>query len=180
MPKKKKETEIEETEEIEDETEEIENDTEEIKIKNDESDKEETYEDEKEEIKEEKKEEEEEIDDEYKCMYKFTKHKQKNEEDILDDEKELKFDDDENIHDDIVEPEKRTTKRKLFHYEMVRVLSVRAKQLSLGAKPLVKNVTDLEPREIAKLELKEGILPFIIERVLPNGMKEQWKISELI
>jgi DNA-directed RNA polymerase subunit K/omega len=133
----------------------------------------------KEKIIDEKEDEKEDEDDEYKCMYKFTKKKTKTEDDLFDEE-ELKFDDDENIHDDIVEPDKRMTKKKLFHYELVKALSVRAKQLSMGAKPLIKNVAGLDPKEIAKLELKNGTLPFIIERVMPNGMKEHWKISELI
>jgi len=171
-----------------DEESEIEDDVEDIQLKNEDETKNEESEEEDEEIKDEEikdeeiKDEEtkdEESEDEYKCMYKFTK-KKKTDVDVLDYEQELKFDDDENIHSDIIEPEQRKTKKKLFHYEFVKILSTRAKQLSLGAKPLIKNVSGLDPREIAKLEIKNGILPYIIERTLPNGAKERWKINELI
>jgi len=186
MPKKVKKIETDETEEIEEETEEIIDDIDDIKIDETEHIKEDETEPEKEGDKEDELEKEEikedeikDDDDEYNCMYKFTK-KKKDETEELDFEQELKFDDDENIHSDIVEPEQRKTKRKLFNYEKVRILSTRAKQLSLGAKPLIKNAIGLDPKEIAKLELKNGVLPYIIERILPNGFKERWKISELI
>ena len=64
-------------------------------------------------------------------------------------------------------------------YERVRIIGERATQLSYGAKPMIKNVNNLEPKEIAKLELQEKLIPLIIIRTLPNGQKEKWKISEL-
>ena len=71
------------------------------------------------------------------------------------------------------------TKPVLFKFEKVRILGIRAKQLQMGAKPLIKNVLGLTSKEIAQLELKEKIIPFIIERTLPNGQKEKFKLSEL-
>lgn len=78
--------------------------------------------------------------------------------------------------------EDRITIPFLTKYEKVRVLGTRAKQISLGAKILVKNVdlTTKNPIEIAKIELSHGVIPFKIRRPLPNGKIEEWKISELI
>ncbi len=73
----------------------------------------------------------------------------------------------------------RLTKPFLSKYEMVRLLSVRAKQLAQGAKPMIKNTVGLSPKEIALLELKNKVVPLIIERPVPNSGVERWKLSEL-
>jgi DNA-directed RNA polymerase subunit K/omega len=67
----------------------------------------------------------------------------------------------------------------LFKYEKVRLLSNRAKQLSQGAKPMIKNIEGLSSKEIALLELKNKLIPLIIERPVPNSGVERWKLSEL-
>lgn len=87
-----------------------------------------------------------------------------------------------NIQNNDVPKEDRITMPYLTKYERVRVLGTRAKQISLGAKILVKNVdlTTKNPIEIAKIELELGIVPFKIRRPLPNGKVEEWKISELV
>lgn len=87
-----------------------------------------------------------------------------------------------NIQNNDVDKEDRITMPFLTIYERVRVLGTRAKQISLGAKILVKDVdlTTKSPIEIAKIELSYGVIPFKIRRPLPNGKVEEWKISELI
>jgi len=68
----------------------------------------------------------------------------------------------------------------LTKYEMTRVLGQRAKQLDAGAKPFVKiplNVIDGYP--IAKLELEQKKIPFIIKRPFPNGGIEYWHVYDL-
>jgi DNA-directed RNA polymerase I, II, and III subunit RPABC2 len=88
----------------------------------------------------------------------------------------------QNIQINDVPKEDRITMPYLTKYERVRVLGTRAKQISLGAKILVRNVdlTTKSPIEIAKIELGLGIIPFKIRRPLPNGKVEEWKISELV
>ena len=83
------------------------------------------------------------------------------------------------MFDEIVKPEERVTKPFLTKFERVRLLGDRAKQLSLGAKPMLKNTELLNPKEIARLELEKKVIPLIIERTLPNGKKERWNITEL-
>ena len=68
----------------------------------------------------------------------------------------------------------------LTKYETARILGQRAKQLNSGAKPFVKippNVID--GYEIAKLELEEKKIPFIIKRPIPDGTCEYWNVSDL-
>ena len=124
---------------------------------------------------EEEAEEAEEVDDD--CLYKKAKVKNFDADD--NEELELVYDDDNNIFDEIVKPDDRITKPFMTIFERVRLLGDRAKQLSLGAKPMIKGLETVNPKEVAKLELEKGVIPLIIERVLPNGKKERWYTHEL-
>ena len=79
----------------------------------------------------------------------------------------------------IVSSNERITLPKLTKYERIRLIGTRAKQISLGAKVMVKNTSGLNPIEIAKLELKLKMIPMKIKRVLPDNKIEIWKLSEL-
>jgi DNA-directed RNA polymerase subunit K/omega len=68
----------------------------------------------------------------------------------------------------------------LTKYEKTRILGQRAKQIECGAIPLVQvppNIID--SYLIAKLELAQQKIPFIIRRPLPNGGMEYWYVSDL-
>jgi len=123
-------------------------------------------------------EEEEEVVESDECMYKKAKVKNLDDEKD-DDEIELVYDDDNINYDEIVKPEDRISKPFMTVFERVRLLGDRAKQLSLGAKPMIKGLETMNPKEIARLELEKGVIPLIIERLLPNGKKERWHVNEL-
>jgi DNA-directed RNA polymerase subunit K/omega len=68
----------------------------------------------------------------------------------------------------------------LTKYEKTRVLGQRAKQINHGAKAYIdipKGVID--GYVIAEMELKAKKIPFIIQRPMPNGSKEFWKLEDL-
>ena len=71
---------------------------------------------------------------------------------------------------------------KYTKYETARILGARALQISMGAPFLVKlNEGDLEnikynPVEIAKMELKEGLIPITVRRPFP--ISEDYKKSK--
>jgi DNA-directed RNA polymerase subunit K/omega len=68
----------------------------------------------------------------------------------------------------------------LTKYEKTRVLGQRAKQIESGGATLVQvpaNVID--SYLIAKLELAQNKIPFIIRRPLPSGGMEYWYVSDL-
>jgi len=68
----------------------------------------------------------------------------------------------------------------LTQYEQTKCLSFRASQIGHGAKPYVivpAGMTD--SYLIAKLELKEKRLPFIIKRTMPDGTSEVWRLADL-
>ncbi|MEK6959235.1 MAG: DNA-directed RNA polymerase subunit K [archaeon] len=58
---------------------------------------------------------------------------------------------------------------RLTRFEVTRVLSARALQLSLGAPPLVKGTKELSMLGAAEKEFKEQVLPLSILRKFPNG-----------
>lgn len=82
-------------------------------------------------------------------------------------------------YSDMIKKKERRTIPFLTKYEKARVVGKRAMQISKGAPPLVE-VGNLEnPIDIALKELKEGKIPFIIRRPLPNGSFEDWRVDEL-
>jgi len=133
-----------------------------------------------------------ELDDLYDDMDNTKKSKKKTKrsekEDDEDDEleKELCEYDYSEIYDEkkenpvvIVEDINRITFPRLTKYEKVRLIATRAKQLSLGAKAMIKNTTGIHPIEIAKLELEHRMIPMKIKRVLPDNTVEIWKLRDL-
>ena len=78
-----------------------------------------------------------------------------------------------------LEKSERITNPRLTRYEMVRILGERTKQLTMGAKALVKNSNNLSYDEIAVEELKLDMIPIKIKRPLPNNKIEIWDLNEL-
>lgn len=66
-------------------------------------------------------------------------------------------------------------------YEKTKVLGFRANQLAQGARPYVvvpEHVTKVG--DIARMELEQRRLPYIIKRPIPNGTFEYWRLSDLM
>lgn len=78
-----------------------------------------------------------------------------------------------------VSKENRISSNRLTKYEMVRILGERTKQLTMGAKPLIKNYKGLTYDRIAEEELILNMIPFKIKRPLPNNLFEVWSLDEL-
>ena len=68
----------------------------------------------------------------------------------------------------------------LSKYERTRILGQRAKQLDAGAPPLVDvPPTICDGYSIAQIELKQKKIPFIIQRPMPGGGFEFWRVEDL-
>jgi len=78
-----------------------------------------------------------------------------------------------------VSKENRISLNRMTKYEMVRILGERTKQLTMGAKPLVKNYGVLSYDKIAIAEFKSNMIPYKIIRPIPNGNLELWDFEEL-
>jgi DNA-directed RNA polymerase I, II, and III subunit RPABC2 len=66
-------------------------------------------------------------------------------------------------------------------FERTKIIGLRANQISRGSAPFVavpKHITDV--RDIARLELEQKRIPFIVKRPLPNGSFEYWRLSDLL
>ena len=70
---------------------------------------------------------------------------------------------------------------RLTKYEKARIIAARALQLSLGALPLI-DISSIprDPTEIAKEELRRGILPITLIRIKPSGEKELIPVNKLL
>jgi DNA-directed RNA polymerase subunit K/omega len=66
----------------------------------------------------------------------------------------------------------------LSKYEAASIVGMRSQQIVQGSAPLVTVPTD-DPIEIAQAELNAKIIPVVIRRILPNGVAEYWRLSEL-
>jgi DNA-directed RNA polymerase subunit K/omega len=95
----------------------------------------------------------------------------------FDNNDEIELQDDQNI--EYVSKQDRLSSNRLTKYEMVRILGERCKQLTMGAKPLIKNFKDLSYDKIAEEEFVRNMIPFKIKRPLPNGKYEIWHLEEL-
>jgi len=75
----------------------------------------------------------------------------------------------------------RITRPILTKYEKTLILGQRAQQILKGSNILVhvEKLKNRSPLEIARFELSQGVIPFIIRRPLPNGQYEDWKVNEL-
>ena len=73
-----------------------------------------------------------------------------------------------------------TTIPFVSRYERARVLGERAKQLNSGAEPFIEiDETMIDGYVIALKEFEDKKIPFIIQRPLPNGASEYWKLKDL-
>lgn len=70
-------------------------------------------------------------------------------------------------------------------YEFNQLVSLRVTHLANGAIPFVqmpedmKITSNMELRRIALMELREGKLPYIVKRTMPNNKIEYWKIKDM-
>lgn len=69
----------------------------------------------------------------------------------------------------------------LTNYEKTKCISFRASQLNHGAKPYVLVPAGMnDSYQIAKMELEQKRLPYILKRPLPNGDFEVWRLKDLL
>lgn len=68
----------------------------------------------------------------------------------------------------------------LTKYERARILGERAKQINMGAKPVIEIGPEvIDGYLIALKEFEQKKIPFIIKRPIPNGGCEYWKFKDL-
>jgi DNA-directed RNA polymerase I, II, and III subunit RPABC2 len=78
----------------------------------------------------------------------------------------------------------RITREFYTKYEYTALLATRAQQIAEGAKPLVslEGLKQSDPMfvwNVARREIEQRKLPFMIRRQLPNGTSEYWSTQEL-
>ena len=74
----------------------------------------------------------------------------------------------------------RQTSKYMSKYEKTRILGLRALQISEGSHIMVDAKGESDSLRIAQMELRQGKIPMIIRRKLPDGTTEDWSVDELI
>lgn len=64
-------------------------------------------------------------------------------------------------------------------YEFSRLIGCRDFQLKSGDDPRIDTEDEINTLEIARKELYALVIPLVIQRTLPDGRSEWWKVSEL-
>ena len=75
---------------------------------------------------------------------------------------------------------KRQTRPYINKYERAKILGMRAEQIAKGMRPLVPTKGKRNIYEIVEAEYKEGLIPLIIRRYLPNNTHEDWRLSDFV
>ena len=97
-------------------------------------------------------------------------------------------------YDDIMaayDPSKNVSLNILTKYEKATIVGMRMEQLARGAQSLLEigddsakaketKRTPFDPYEIALQELMERKIPFMVARTMPNGLKEYWKLKDMV
>ena len=66
-------------------------------------------------------------------------------------------------------------------WKKTKIIGLRANQLSKGARPYVPVPDHISNvRKIARMELEQRRLPFIIRRPMPDGTHEYWRLADLL
>ena len=89
----------------------------------------------------------------------------------------------EDYHDIIrnYDPKKNSTRNIINKFEKVKIIGLRAEQLQRGAAPYVEfDKSNFDPIEIANKELMLKKIPFMICRTLSNGVKEYWRLDDMM
>jgi DNA-directed RNA polymerase I, II, and III subunit RPABC2 len=75
-----------------------------------------------------------------------------------------------------------TTTPIMTKYEMANIIGVRSHQIETGSPPMVKVPEGLviDGKLIAKMELQQKKIPFILRRPLSNGTFEYWHVRDLM
>lgn len=90
----------------------------------------------------------------------------------------------QSISRDVIDTKERKTLPYYTKYEQTVLLGIRKQQLADGALPLVdtKEFVPSHPlflEQVAKKEIYDRKLPFIVHRRFPDGSSEYWSASEL-
>ena len=90
----------------------------------------------------------------------------------------------QSVFRDEIEVKERKTLPYYTKYEQTALLGIRKQQLADGALPLVdtKEFVPSNPlflEQVAKKEIYDRKLPFIVHRRFPDGKSEYWSASEL-
>jgi DNA-directed RNA polymerase subunit K/omega len=80
------------------------------------------------------------------------------------------------------DPSKNTSSKIMSKYELTKIIGSRLEQLARGCPSTVDNKTKqfTNLQEIVNEEIAQRKIPFMIVRTMPNGIKEYWRMEDMI
>jgi DNA-directed RNA polymerase subunit K len=66
----------------------------------------------------------------------------------------------------------KAVKEQYTRYERARIVGARALQISMGAPVLAKNLTTVEPIDVAIAELEQGLIPITVRKINKSAKRE--------
>lgn len=74
-----------------------------------------------------------------------------------------------------------TTEPVLTRYEEATVIGLRATRLAAGDPPRIplNRAKYYSVNDVARLEYEAGVLDYMIDRRLPNGQTDTWRVTEM-
>ena len=85
------------------------------------------------------------------------------------------------VSDSVTKDPEHRSQPFLTIFERTKILGFRANQLAQGARPYVDVPEHIvQTLDIAKIELEQRRLPFILKRPMPDGTFEYWRLSDLM
>lgn len=66
----------------------------------------------------------------------------------------------------------KTTATKYTRYERARIVGARALQISMGAPVLLKDITTVEPIDVALAELERNLIPITVKKINKSEKRE--------
>ena len=80
----------------------------------------------------------------------------------------------------LIEDDKHKTIPIMTRYEKSKIIGLRAKQINSGSELFIDAPANIiDGITLAKMELVEKKIPFVIRRPLPDGTNEYWDINDL-
>lgn len=126
------------------------------------------------------------FEDDFQANMDIIEDEEEELEEVEDDEYETSMEvtawkpqDDRNTLLKNLDKKERITVPFLTKYERTRIVGIRAQQIARGAPLYVDREDEIDPIVIAEKELYERKLPFIIRRVMPDGIVEDWRVKDL-
>lgn len=80
----------------------------------------------------------------------------------------------------VYDTSRNTTRNRMTKFEFASIVGKRLEQVARGGQVYVDDAGVKNIRDIVIMELKQKRIPFIVARTIPTGVKEYFKVEDLV